>query len=76
MDIDDAPVGLNNAEAWAWVRGYEACAEKVLALWNRGNGWIPGSAHAELAEVLGIAGDETLEARRSRPSYTEPPGSY
>jgi hypothetical protein len=55
---------------------YETCAEKVLALWNRGGGWIPGAAHAELAEALGIDGSETLKARQSRQPYTEPPGSY
>jgi len=75
-DIDDAPVELNNAEAHSWVRGYEACAAKVLALWNDERGWIPGAAHARLAEVLGVDGKETLKARQSRASYTEPSGSY
>ena len=78
-DIDDAPVGLTNAEAHAWVMGYEACAEAVLDLWNNmspGGGWIPGGAHAELARVLKVEPHRTLEASKNRKPVPEAPGSY
>lgn len=28
--------------------------ENVIALWNKGGGWIPGAAYKELAEALGV----------------------
>lgn len=29
-------------------------AERVIALWNDNNGWLPGAAYRELAEALGV----------------------
>lgn len=35
-------------------------AEKVVALWNDCNGWIPGGSYKELAEALGVDPDRLI----------------
>lgn len=39
---------------------------RVLTLWDQQGGWIPGAAHAALAEALGVTDDRLLETRRVR----------
>lgn len=41
-------------------------AKRVFLLWEKGNGWIPGAAFAELAEALGADVDLLLRTRQTR----------
>lgn len=38
---------------------------RVVDLWNRGDGWIPGAAYKELAEALGVDASELIGGERN-----------
>lgn len=50
--------------------------DRVVALWNNSNGWIPGAAYRELAEALGVSTDRLMHYDREAKRQVGPVDHY